>query len=96
MRRRRTRPPDLPDWEIELWLCLTPEQWDEHEARKKRKAEFDALSISEQIDIARWVLAMDPDLAKQVMNGYPLLFDAYYQLKQAEAFLLELSRRQSR
>jgi len=77
--------------EQELRRALTPAQWREHEAWIKRRDEFDALSRSEQVDIARWVLAVDPDLAEQVKNGLVLLSEAYHELKQAEAFLGQLA-----
>lgn len=71
----------------ELRSVLTPEQWREHEAFIKRRDEFNALPQSERVDMARWVLAVDPDLADEVKNGLVPLFEAYHQLKQAEAFL---------
>jgi hypothetical protein len=92
--RERTVAPDpRPRWEIELRYVLTPKQWREHEAFIKRRDDFNALSRSEMVDMARWVLAVDPDLAEQVKNGIVPLFEAYHELTQAEDLLASIEAR---
>jgi hypothetical protein len=75
----------LEPWERELKRILTSEQWREHEARKARAKEFDVLPRDEQVDMARWVLAVDPDLALQVRDGLISLAEVYHELKEAKA-----------
>jgi hypothetical protein len=83
-----------PYWEIELRRVLTPKQWREHEAFIRRRNEFYALSFSEMVDMAKWVLAVDSDLAEPVKNGIIPLFEAYHELKQAEDLLASIMERQ--
>src|SRR5262249_40632693 len=66
----------LSSLERELRRVLTPEQWREHEAFIKRRDDFNALFMSEKEDIARWILAVDADLADKVKNGFVPLFEA--------------------
>jgi hypothetical protein len=84
---------EMDEFEQIMGRRVTPEERRKHEAFIKRRDEFRALSKTEQVDIARWVLAVDPELAEQVREGYVPLFEAYHQLKEAAAFLAELDAR---
>jgi hypothetical protein len=64
-----------------------------HEEFAKRRDAFNALPKAEQIEMARFVLSHDPELADEVVQGYTPLFEAFHELKQAEGFLKELHRR---
>jgi hypothetical protein len=92
-RNRREECDESDPAERELFDALTPEQWRKHKDFVKRRDEFNVLSWSEQTDMARAVLAMDCELAQQVMRGTIQLFEAHHQLKEAEAFLNALKQR---
>jgi hypothetical protein len=76
-RNRREECDETDEAERLLFRALTPEQWRKHKAFTKRRDEFYALPWSEKVDMARAVLAMDPDLAEQVMHGTIPLFEAH-------------------
>jgi hypothetical protein len=59
----------------------------------KRREAFNALPQKEKVEMARFVLAHDPELARGVIGGWVHLWEAFHELKQAEAFLEELDRR---
>jgi hypothetical protein len=75
------------DLSREITCDWSSEQKDAHDAFIRRGEAFSALTRAEQTDMARFVLAHDPELANEVKEGYTPLFEAYHELQQAAAFL---------
>jgi hypothetical protein len=56
----------------------------------KRRDAFNALRMAEQVEIARFVLAHDPESARQVRDGITPLFEAFHELNEAAALLEQI------
>jgi hypothetical protein len=102
MKILREEAPDLADWVTKKGIAVNEAfaalQCRKGKARaqlakqrprspwEKRRDAFNALTRAEQIDMARFVLAHDPELADEVKEGYTPLFEAYHELQEVRRF----------
>jgi hypothetical protein len=89
---QKAKPPDplLADFPPKL---RGDAEWErKHIEFVKRRDAFNALSRAEQVEIARYVLDRAPDLDHAIRHGYKPLFEAFHEIKEAEAFLAAIEK----
>jgi hypothetical protein len=84
--RRPKEPSEVDILRRRYGVDFSAEQLKEYEEFVKRRDAFNALLRAEQVEMARFVWR-DPELAFQVRDGIKPLFEAFHELKKAEAFL---------